>query len=194
MASGIEPYRIDIDEAQLEDLKRRLAATRWPEKETVDDWTQGTPLAYVQEVCEYWRTAYDWRRLERQLNAIDQFKTEIDGLGIHFLHVRSPQADATPLVMTHGWPGSIVEFLKVLEPLTDPVAHGGEASDAFHVVCPCLPGFGFSDKPTATGWSVEKIAGAWSELMQRLGYQRFGAQGGDWGAAVTTALGFLDPE
>ncbi|MEE2778215.1 MAG: epoxide hydrolase [Acidobacteriota bacterium] len=194
MASGIEPFRIQIDDAQLQDLRRRLAATRWPEKETVDDWTQGTPLAYVREVCEYWEKEYDWRATEARLNAIDQFKTEIDGLGIHFLHVRSPHADATPLVLTHGWPGSIVEFLKVLEPLTDPTSHGGDAADAFHVVVPALPGFGFSDKPTGTGWSVEKIGGAWSELMQRLGYTRFGAQGGDWGAAVTTAIGFLDPE
>jgi pimeloyl-ACP methyl ester carboxylesterase len=150
------------------------------------------PLTYLQALCEHWRNRYDWRARESRLNAFPQFRLEIDGLGIHFLHVRSPVSDALPLVMTHGWPGSIVEFLEVLAPLTDPEAHGGDARDAFHVVCPSLPGYGFSDKPAMTGWGVERTAGAWAELMARLGYERYGAQGGDWGSAVTTGLGVLD--
>ena len=162
--------------------------------ETVDDWSQGIPLAYVQELCAYWADRYDWRATEARLErASPQFRTEIDGLGIHFLHVRSPHPDALPLVITHGWPGSVVEFLKVIGPLTDPVAHGGDAADAFHVVCPSLPGYGFSDKPARTGWGVERIADAWAELMARLGYERYGAQGGDWGTSVTTAIGQAGP-
>lgn len=192
MSDQIVPFRIAATDEQLEDLKRRLRATRWPERECVDDWTQGLPLAYAQEVASYWLEKYDWRAREALLNRFPQFKTEIDGLGIHFIHVRSPHADAMPLVVTHGWPGSIVEFHKVIEPLTNPTAHGGYDADAFHVVCPSLPGYGFSDKPTRTGWNVQRIARAWSELMPRLGYKRYAAQGGDWGAAVTTCIGIQD--
>ncbi len=194
MASDITPFRIEATEAELDDLKRRLAATRWPELETVDDWSQGIPLAYVQEVCGYWAEEYDWREREARLNRFAQFKTGVDGLGIHFVHARSPHADALPLLITHGWPGSIVEFHKVIEPLTDPTAHGGAAADAFHVVCPSLPGYGFSDKPTTSGWGVGRIADAWGQLMRRLGYERYVAQGGDWGAMVTTCIGSQDPE
>jgi epoxide hydrolase len=190
--TAIEPFTLDIPESQLTDLRRRLADTRWPEKETVDDWSQGIPLAYVQDLCEYWADGYDWRRCEARLNGLGQFRTEIDGLGIHFLHVRSPHDDAVPLVMTHGWPGSVVEFLEVIEPLTNPTAHGGVADDAFHIVCPSLPGYGFSDKPTATGWGTARIAAMWDELMLRLGYDPYFAQGGDWGSMVTTAIATMD--
>jgi len=193
-SEAITPFRIAASEEALDDLRRRLRATRWPEAETVDDWSQGIPLAYTREVCAYWAEKYDWRGREARLNELPQFRTEIDGLGIHFLHVRSPQEDALPLVITHGWPGSVVEFHKVIGPLTDPVAHGGDAGDAFHVVCPSLPGYGFSDKPARAGWGVERIAGAWAVLMGRLGYRRYVAQGGDWGSMVTTALGTQDPE
>jgi len=193
MATPIQPFRIAASDAALDDLKCRLRATRWPDRETVDDWSQGIPLAYVQDVCAYWAEKYDWRAREAKLNRFAQFKTEIDGLGIHFAHVRSPHADALPLVITHGWPGSIVEFHKVIEPLTNPTAHGGEARDAFHVVCPSLPGYGFSDKPKQNGWNVQRIADAWGALMQRLGYGRYVAQGGDWGAMVTTRIGIQDP-
>jgi pimeloyl-ACP methyl ester carboxylesterase len=186
MSDQITPFRIDIKDDQLEDLKRRLRAARWPEPECVDDWTQGLPLGYAQEIASYWLEKYDWRRCESRLNQFPQFKTTIDGLGIHFIHVRSPHPDATPLIVTHGWPGSIVEFYKVIEPLTNPTAHGGDAADAFHLVCPSLPGYGFSDKPARAGWNVQRIAKAWSELMPRLGYKPYAAQGGDWGAAVTT--------
>ena len=189
MSEVIEPFTIAITDEVLDDLRRRLRGTRWPEPEAVSDWSQGIPLDYVQTVCQYWAEDYDWRAREAALNRFAQFRTTIDGLGIHFIHVRSPHANALPLVLTHGWPGSIVEFAKVIEPLTDPVAHGGDAADAFHVVCPALPGYGFSDKPTATGWGVEHIADAWAQLMARLGYERYGAQGGDWGSAVTTAIG-----
>ena len=192
--AAIEPFRIDIAEGELEDLKSRLANTRWPEKETPDDWSQGIPLAYVREVADYWLNAYDWRRAEARINAHDQFTTEIDGLDIHFLHVRSPHEHALPLVMTHGWPGSIVEFLKVIGPLTRPEAHGGDRADAFHLVCPSLPGYGFSGKPAQPGWGVEKIADTWAALMARLGYGRYVAQGGDWGALVTMHTGPRDPE
>ena len=191
--TDIRPFRIDIGDQDLDDLRLRLANTRWPEKETPDDWSQGIPLAYVREVADYWLNAYDWRRAEAQMNAHDQFTTEIDGLDIHFLHIRSPHEQALPLVMTHGWPGSIVEFLKVIGPLTRPEAHGGDAADAFHLVCPALPGYGFSGKPAATGWGVEKIADAWAALMARLGYSRYLAQGGDWGALVTSHIGPRDP-
>lgn len=189
MSDAITPFRIEIPETELDDLRQRLRRTRWPEAETVDDWSQGTPLTYTRELCDHWLDHYDWRACEASLNHFPQFRTDIDGLGIHFLHVRSPLADALPLVMTHGWPGSIVEFRKVIEPLADPTAHGGSAADAFHVVCPSLPGFGFSDKPTRAGWGVERIADAWDGLMTRLGYARYGAQGGDWGSSVTQALG-----
>ncbi len=192
-SESIAPFEIAIDDAQLDDLKRRLSATRWPDKETPTDWSQGIPLAYVRDVCRYWEKDYDWRTREKLLNRFPQFRTAIDGVGIHFIHVRSPHQNALPLVMTHGWPGSIVEFQKVIEPLTNPTQHGGKAEDAFHVVCPSLPGYGFSDKPTTTGWNVEKIGRAWSVLMPRLGYQKYVAQGGDWGAVVTTAIGMQDP-
>ena len=186
--SEIREFRIDIAEAELDDLKRRLEHTRWPDAETPDDWSQGLPLAYAKELCAYWLEDYDWRARERYYNGFPQFTTRIDGLDIHFIHRPSPHADAKPLLVTHGWPGSVAEFHKVIEPLADPSAHGGDVSDAFHVVCPSLPGYGFSAKPSATGWGVGKIAEAWDELMQRLGYHRYLAQGGDWGAAVTTAI------
>jgi len=194
MTDAIRPFHLDIPERELDDLRDRLARTRWPEAETVDDWSQGLPLGYLQDLCGYWADGYDWRRAEQQLNGSPQFVTEVDGLDIHFLHVRSPHPGALPLVVTHGWPGSVVEFGKVLGPLTDPAAHGGDAADAFDVVCPSLPGYGFSGRPTGTGWSVSRIAGAWAELMDRLGYGRYGAQGGDWGAMVTATLGHLDPD
>jgi pimeloyl-ACP methyl ester carboxylesterase len=194
MSSAPLPFRIEASDDALEDLRRRLRATRWPERETVEDWSQGIPLAYVQDVCAYWADKYDWRAREAALNRFPQFRTPIDGLGIHFLHQRSPHEGALPLVISHGWPGSIVEFHKVIEPLANPTAHGGDARDAFHVVCPSLPGYGFSDKPKGPGWKVERIARAWSELMQRLGYARYAAQGGDWGAMVTTAIGLQDTE
>ena len=188
----VQPFHLDVPERELDDLRERLARTRWPECETVGDWAQGIPLAYVQDLCGYWAETYDWRRAEAALNAVGQFTTEIDGLGIHFLHARSPHDGALPLLLTHGWPGSVVEFLKVIGPLVDPPAHGGDAADAFHVVCPSLPGYGFSDKPAAAGWGVPRIADAWAELMRRLGYERYGAQGGDWGAVVTMRLGVVD--
>lgn len=186
---SVESFRIAVPDNVLIDLRERLHRTRWPEPECVDDWSQGMPLAYTRELAAYWADGYDWRTREAALNRFDQFVTEIDGLDIHFIHQRSPHTDAFPLIITHGWPGSIVEFHKVIEPLTDPTAHGGRAQDAFHVVCPSLPGYGFSGKPTATGWGVGKVADAWETLMVRLGYDHYGAQGGDWGAAVTTAMG-----
>lgn len=192
--SQITPFSIQIPQSDLDDLKQRLARTRWAEKETVGDWSQGIPQAYLKEVCEYWATKYDWRERERRLNRFPQFKTKLDGLDIHFIHVKSPVATATPLVMTHGWPGSVVEFQKVIAPLSDPVAHGGRAEDAFHVVCPSLPGYGFSEKPSATGWGIGRIADAWDTLMKRLGYDRYLAQGGDWGSMVTTCIGSQHPE
>jgi len=194
MSDSITPFKIQASDEAIDDLRRRLQATRWPEAETVDDWTQGIPLSYVQEVCTYWAEKYDWRAREARLNTFPQFKTELDGLGIHFIHVKSPVADALPLVLTHGWPGSIAEFQKVIGPLSDPAAHGGDAKDAFHVVCPTLPGYGYSDKPKSKGWGVEKIADTWGALMQRLGYSRYVAQGGDWGAMVTTCIGAQDPD
>jgi epoxide hydrolase len=184
----VTPYRIDVPQSELDDLRDRLRRTRWPERETVGDWSQGVPLAYLRDLCDHWATGYDWRALESRLNAIPQLRVEIGGLGIHVLHARSPHPDALPLVLTHGWPGSIVEFLKVIGPLTDPP----DPADAFHVVCPSLPGYGFSDKPTAPGWDIHRIAGAWTELMARLGYTRYGAQGGDWGTSVTTSLAQQD--
>lgn len=194
MSTEIRPFKIEIADAEIEDLRRRLASTRWPEKETVDDWSQGIPLSYVEEVCAYWSEKYDWRSREALLNQWAQFKTEIDGLDIHFVHVRSKHEDAMPLIITHGWPGSIVEFQKVIGPLADPTAHGGKASDAFHVVCPSLPGYGFSDKPSGTGTGVDKIGAMWAQLMARLGYDKYAAQGGDWGAMVTSAIGMQDTE
>jgi pimeloyl-ACP methyl ester carboxylesterase len=193
MRAAFEPFRISIDDAILDDLRSRLRHTRWPEAELVDDWSQGIPLAWIRDICRYWAEDYDWRSREAQLNRFAQFKAEVDGLGIHFVHVRSPHPAAMPLIITHGWPGSIVEFTKVIEPLADPTAHGGDAADAFHVVCPSLPGFGFSDKPKAGGWGVERIAACWARLMAELGYERYAAQGGDWGSGVTAALGAQDP-
>lgn len=187
--SDIAPFRIAVPDDELTDLRRRLAATRWPEAECVDDWSQGIPLAYTRELARYWAEDYDWRVREAALNRFPQFTSSIDDLDIHFIHQRSPHDGAFPLLITHGWPGSIVEFQKVIAPLTDPTAHGGRAEDAFHVVCPSLPGYGFSGKPTSTGWGVERIAQAWDTLMHRLGYDRYGAQGGDWGSAVTTQIG-----
>ncbi len=189
---AIVPFRIAAGDQQLDDLKRRLAATRWPEREPVADWSQGLPLTYAQQLCAYRAQDYDWRAREARLNRFAQFMTRIDGVDIHFIHVRSKHADALPLVMTHGWPGSIAEFHKVIEPLTDPTAFGARAEDAFHLVCPALPGYGFSGKPLEPGWSVERIARAWSVLMPRLGYAMYVAQGGDWGSMVTTAIALQD--
>jgi epoxide hydrolase len=194
MSDEVTEFHIEIPEADLSDLRERLARTRWPESETVEDWSQGVPRAYMQELCSYWAEGYDWRATEARLNTLPHFRTEIEGLGIHFVHVRSPHPDALPLVITHGWPGSIVEFLKVIGPLADPTAYGGDAADAFHVVCPSLPGYGFSDKPTQRGWTVERIANAWTRLMARLGYERYGAQGGDWGTSIATSIGQQDPD
>lgn len=191
--SKIEPFHLNVPDVELADLQDRLARIRWPDAETVDDTSQGPPLAKLRALVDYWRDGYDWRRCEALLNRLGQFRTEIDGLGIHFLHVRSPEPHALPLLMTHGWPGSVLEFRDTIGPLTDPVAHGGKSSDAFHLIIPSLPGFGFSDKPSATGWNINRIADAWIELMRRLGYDRWAAQGGDWGAGVTTALGYKAP-
>lgn len=193
MNTAISPFRIAVSDDVLEDLRTRLRHTRWPEAELVSDWSQGAPLQWIKDVCRYWAESYDWRQREAQLNRFSQFTAEIDGLDIHFIHVRSKHPEARPLIITHGWPGSVVEFHKVIEPLTDPTAHGGSAADAFHVVCPSLPGFGFSAKPAATGWGVDRIAKAWAVLMDRLGYTSYFAQGGDWGSAVTTAIGGQDP-
>lgn len=202
-AAAVTPFTIEIAQAELDDLHARLMRTRWPDPETTGtadalDWNQGIPLAYVQELTEYWRSSYDWRRAEQLLNSFPQFHTQLDGpggtLGIHFLHVRSKDEHAMPLLITHGWPGSVLEFHKVIGPLTDPEAHGGDAADAFHVVCPSLPGYAFSDKPTVPGWGVPAVAKAWHQLMGRLGYDRYVAQGGDWGAAVTTQLGVDAPQ
>jgi len=184
----IRPFHLDIQDKQLEDLHRRIEATRWPSKELVDDRSQGVQLATMRELARYWTTEYDWRKCEARLNALPQFTTEIDGVDIHFIHVRSPHEDAMPLVMTHGWPGSVVELLESIGPLTDPTAHGGDAEDAFHLVLPSLPGYGFSGEPAEIGWDVGRTAMAWAELMHRLGYERYVAQGGDVGAAVTDAM------
>jgi len=192
--TDIRPLTLAIPDTQIEDLKRRIAMTRWPEAETVDDWSQGTPLEALKALVAYWMDDYDWRRCEARLNGFGQYLTEIDGLDIHFLHVRSPHVEAVPLILTHGWPGSVIEFMEVIGPLTDPVAHGGKAEEAFHVVVPSLPGYGFSGKPPANGWGVEKIGRAWAELMRRLGYTRWFAQGGDWGAIITTTMGGQAPE
>ncbi len=193
MRDLIEPFHLAVPQSELNDLKDRIARTRWPSRETVQDTSQGPPLAKLRALAGHWCDGYDWRRCEALLNGFGQFRTEIDGLGVHFLHIRSPEPNALPLVVTHGWPGSVLEFRDVIGPLTDPVGHGGEARDAFHLVVPSLPGFGFSDKPTAPGWNIGRIADAWTTLMRRLGYDRWGAQGGDWGAGVTTALGYMAP-
>jgi pimeloyl-ACP methyl ester carboxylesterase len=186
--SAIRPYRINIPEEQLVELRRRIAATRWPDKETVSDESQGLPLATIQDLARYWQTNYDWRKVEAKLNALPQFMTEIDGLDIHFIHVRSKHDNAMPLIVTHGWPGSVIEQLKIIDPLSDPTAHGASALDAFHLVIPSLPGYGFSARPTTTGWGAERTASAWVVLMKRLGYRQFVSQGGDLGAGVCTAM------
>jgi pimeloyl-ACP methyl ester carboxylesterase len=188
-STAVRPFERSFPTDDLTELRRRITATRWPERETVADDSQGVPLATIQELARYWQSDYDWSKCQARLNSLPQFITEIDGLDIHFIHVRSKHEDALPLIVTHGWPGSIIEQLKIIEPLTDPTAHGGSSSDAFHVVIPSLPGYGFSGKPTSTGWGPPRVAGAWVELMKRLGYTRFVAQGGDWGAAVTQAMG-----
>ena len=190
--SRVKKFRIKVPKTAIADLKRRIASTRWPDRETPAGWSQGVPLSYMRELADYWRHSYDWGRCQEQLNALPQFITELDGLDIHFLHIRSPHKNALPLIMTHGWPGSIIEFLKVIGPLTDPVAHGGKAEDAFHLVCPTLPGFGFSGKPDAPGWGIGRIGRAWGQLMARLGYKNYVAQGGDWGSAVTHAMGMSE--
>jgi pimeloyl-ACP methyl ester carboxylesterase len=193
-AIDIRPYHVDVPDEALEDLRRRIAATNWPEKETVADQTQGVPLAMTQKLARYWMTDYDWRTCEAKLNALPQFVTELDGLDIHFIHVRSQHEDALPLVVNHGWPGSVIEQLKIIDRLTDPTAHGASAADAFHMVIPSMPGYGFSGKPTGTGWGPERMGRAWAELMQRLGYSRYVAQGGDWGAFVVDQMGLQEPE
>src|SRR6266498_3114366 len=189
----VRPFRIDVPKEALVDLRRRIAATQWPERETVADQSQGVQLATIQELARYWATEYDWRKCEAKLNALPQFITEIDGLDIHFIHVRSNHEHALPLIVTHGWPGSIIEQLKIIDPLTNPTAHGGSASDAFDIIIPSLPGYGFSGKPTTTGWDPIRTARAWIVLMKRLGYTRFVAQGGDWGNAVSEQMALLAP-
>jgi pimeloyl-ACP methyl ester carboxylesterase len=190
----IRPFHVDIPEEALEDLRRRIAATQWPEKETVADQSQGVPLAMLQKLARHWMTDYDWRIVEARLNALPQFITVIDGLDIHFIHVRSQHQDALPLVVNHGWPGSIIEQLKIIDPLVNPMAHGASAADAFDVVIPSMPGYGFSGKPTSTGWGPERMGRAWDELMKRLGYSSYVAQGGDWGAFVVDQMGLQAPE
>lgn len=190
---AIRPIRIAFPEADLDDLRYRLANARLPEKEAVDDFSQGVPLKTIEQILRYWQTDYDWRKVEARLNAVPNFITEIDGLDIHFIHVRSKHENALPLIVTHGWPGSIVEQLKIIGPLTDPTAFGGSADDAFHVIIPSMPGYGFSGKPSETGWGPERIAKAWTTLMRRLGYDRFVAHGGDWGAVVTDMMGVQAP-
>ncbi|EHR60191.1 epoxide hydrolase family protein [Saccharomonospora cyanea] len=188
------PFHLDVSESELADLRRRLRATRWPDPEPVDDWSQGVPLAYLRELCGYWADEYDARRVERRLGALPQYLVNLGGADVHVVHVRSPHPEALPLVLTNGWPSSLVEYLDVIGPLTDPTAYGGSASDAFHVVCPTLPGYGFSGKPGRTGWGIERIAAAWSRLMTVLGYDRYGAHGSDWGTSVTTLLALHDTE
>jgi pimeloyl-ACP methyl ester carboxylesterase len=192
--TAIRPFRVNVPDAELTELRRRITATRFPEKETVTDFSQGVPLATTQKLARYWATEYDWRKVEARLNAVPNFITEIDGLDIHFIHVRSKHENALPVLISHGWPGSIVEQLKLIEPLTNPTAHGGTAADAFHVVIPSMPGYGFSAKPTETGWGAERIARAWIVLMKRLGYKSYVAQGGDWGAVVVDLMGVQAPK
>jgi pimeloyl-ACP methyl ester carboxylesterase len=194
VGTEIRPFEVDVPQADLDDLRRRIAATRWPEKEPVDDLSQGVQLAAIQALARYWETEYDFGRLEARLSGLPHFMTDVDGLDIHFIHVRSRHEDALPLIITHGWPGSIVEMLNVIGPLTEPTAHGGGEEDAFHLVIPSMPGYGFSAKPDETGWDVPHIARAWAELMERLGYARYVAQGGDWGALVTEVMGAQAPE
>ncbi|RAY13579.1 epoxide hydrolase [Actinomadura craniellae] len=191
---NISPFRIDIPQAELDDLRARLARTRWPDEIPGSAWELGISLEYVKDLAAYWADGYDWRAHEAELNGYPQFTTEIDGQRIHFLHVRSPEPDALPLVLTHGWPGSVVEFLDVIGPLTDPKAHGGDPADAFHLVIPSMPGYGFSGPTAERGWDMRRIARAWAELMRRLGYDRYGAQGGDWGSGVSRDLGVIDAE
>ena len=191
--AGIRPFHVNVPDAELTELRKRIKATRWPERETVTDASQGVQLATMQKLASYWANDHDWRKVEARLNALPQFTTEIDGLNIHFIHVRSKHENALPLIITHGWPGSIIEQLKVIDPLTNPTAHGGTAADAFHVVIPSLPGYGFSGKPTAPGWNPLSIARAWVVLMKRLGYAKFVAQGGDWGNAVSEVMALLAP-
>src|SRR3954468_7853381 len=190
---AVRPFTVDIPEEQVAELRRRIAATKWPERETVSDSSQGVPLETMQELARYWAADYDWRKCEAKLNELPQFITEIDGLDIHFIHVRSKHDDALPLVINHGWPGSVIEQLKLVGRLTDPTAHGADAADAFHVVIPSMPGYGFSGKPTSPGWGPERMGQAWAELMNRLGYTRYVAQGGDWGAFVVDQMGLQAP-
>jgi epoxide hydrolase len=192
--TDIGPFRIDVPQAELDDLKARLAQTRWPDQLPGVGWDYGIPLDYVQKLAGHWRTSYDWREHERTLNSFPQFTTTIDGQRVHFLHVRSPQPDAVPLIITHGWPGSIVEFINIIGPLTNPSAHGADPADAFHLVVPSIPGYGFSGPTQDRGWNVRRIAQAWQELMRRLGYDRYGAQGGDWGSAISRELGIIAGE
>jgi pimeloyl-ACP methyl ester carboxylesterase len=192
--AAVRPFHVDVPEEKLVELRRRIEATRWPSKELVEDRSQGVQLATMQELARYWQTDYDWRKAEAELNALPQFKTEIDGVDIHFIHVKSQHENALPLIMTHGWPGSVIELLETVGPLTDPTAHGGTPEDAFHLVLPSLPGYGFSGEPAELGWNVGRVAQAWAELMNRLGYARYVAQGGDVGAAVTDAMGRQAPE
>jgi len=193
-ATGIRPFTVEISQGQIDDLRRRIEATRWPTDEVVEDASQGVQTAFLKELARYWAEDYDLGRLEERLNALPQFVTEIDGVDIHFIHVESPHENALPVIITHGWPGSIIEMLDVIEPLTDPVAHGGSAEDAFHVVIPSIPGYGFSSQPTEPGWDSARIGAAWAELMSRLGYTRYVAQGGDQGAGVTDAMGRQAPD
>src|ERR1700731_2487299 len=192
-ADAIRPFKVHYSDEELADLKRRIAATRWPDKEVVSDQSQGVPLATMQKLATYWESTYDWRKCEARLNALPNFVTKIDGVDIHFIHVKSKHPNALPMIVTHGWPGSIIEQLKIIDPLTNPTAHGGTAADAFHLVIPSLPGYGFSGKPTTTGWDVAHIARAWIALMKRLGYTKFVAQGGDWGAVITEQMGVQAP-
>lgn len=194
MNTDLQTFTVNIDTAMLDDLRQRLKNARWPERETCEGWSQGIPLAYTRELANYWASEYDWRRFEKKLNSWPQFVTTIDDIDVHFIHRKSPHKNALPLIISHGWPGSIVEFHKVIDALADPTAHGGSAEDAFHVVAPCLPGYGFSGKPTHTGTSVEKIGRMWGTLMARLGYSRYVAQGGDWGSMITQSMGMTETE
>jgi len=191
--ADIRPFQVNVPEEELTELRKRINATKWPERETVTDASQGVQLATMQKLARYWATDYDWRKIEAKMNALPQFITEIDGLDIHFIHVRSRHENALPLIVSHGWPGSVIEQMKIIEPLTNPTAHGGNASDAFHLVIPSMPGYGYSGKPNTTGWNVSRIARAWVVLMKRLGYTKFVAQGGDWGAVVVDMMGVLAP-
>jgi microsomal epoxide hydrolase len=190
----MQPFRIEIPEHQLDDLRRRIAATRWPVAAPGDGWDRGVPLDYLKELAEYWRTVYDWRAAERRLNEVPQFVTTVDGVNVHFMHARSPEPNAIPLILTHGWPGSVAEFLDVIGPLTDPAAHGGDPADAFHVVLPSIPGYGFSGPTGQAGWDTQRVARAWANLMRMLGYERYIAQGGDWGTPISLRLALADPE